>query len=52
MHDKSVPKRSLDEGLVASESLEGLACQDLPRYEADDGPLTDAQFLQVRARVP
>ena len=42
----------LDETQTIHRALRELAVRNLPRYEADDGPLTASQLRQIRKRVP
>ncbi len=42
----------LSETQVVHVALANLARQTLPRYEPDDGPLTDEQMAAVRKLVP
>jgi hypothetical protein len=42
----------LSETQVVHVALANLARQTLPRYEPDDGPLTDAQMAAIRELVP
>ena len=42
----------LSETQVVHVALANLARQALPRYEPDDGPLTDEQLAAIRKRVP
>ena len=42
----------VDETQVSHHALQALAAKLLPQYEADDGPLTVAQFRQIKKRVP
>ena len=42
----------LTETQVVHVALASLARQTLPRYEADNGPLTDEQMAAIRKRVP
>mgnify|MGYP003346336665 CR=1 FL=1 len=37
---------------VVHVALAQLAQRTLPRYEPDDGPLTDADYLAISRRVP
>ncbi len=42
----------LSETQVVHVALANLARQTLPRYEPDDGPLTDGQMAAIRKLVP
>lgn len=42
----------IDETAVVHRALRELAMNVLPRYEADDGPLTARQVEQIRRAVP
>ncbi len=42
----------LSETQVVHVALANLARQTLPRYEADNGPLTDAQYSAIEKLVP
>ncbi len=42
----------LSETQVVHVALANLARQTLPRYESDDGPLTDEQMVAIRRLVP
>lgn len=42
----------LSETQVVHVALANLARQTLPRYEADNGPLTEAQMDEIRKLVP
>ena len=42
----------LSETQVVHVALANLARQTLPRYEADNGPLTDSQYADIKKLVP
>ena len=42
----------VDETQAIHHAVHALAAKLLPRYEADDGPLTAAQVRQIKKRVP
>lgn len=42
----------VDENEVIHRALHDLAARLLPRYEADDGPLTDEQMREIEKAVP
>ena len=49
---KLVQHLGLSETQVIHVALAHFAAQTLPRYEMDDGPLTDEQHEQIRKQVP
>lgn len=49
---KLVQHLGLSETQVIHVALAHFAAQTLPRYEMDDGPLTDEQYEEIRKRVP
>ena len=42
----------VDETQAIHQALRELAVRTLPKYEADDGPLTATQVRQIKKRVP
>lgn len=42
----------VDETQVIHYALHDLAVKILPRYEADDGPLTEHQMMQIKQATP
>lgn len=42
----------VDETQAIHQALHDLAARVLPQYEQDDGPLSAAQFQQIKKRVP
>lgn len=49
---KLVQHLGLSETQVIHVALAHFAAQTLPRYEMDDGPLTDKQYEEIRKLVP
>jgi hypothetical protein len=50
---KQIAERlGMDETQAIHHALHELAVKVLPQYEADEGPLTDAQVRQIKKRVP
>ena len=49
---KLAEKLGLSETQVVHVALAHLARQTLPRYEADNGPLTDEQYAAIEKLVP
>ncbi|MEE1921564.1 hypothetical protein V0R50_06575 [Pseudomonas sp. 148P] len=50
--DALVSQTGLNKTEVIHYALRRLANQCLPKYELDDGPLTDAQMAAIRAECP
>lgn len=47
-----VKQLGVDETQVIHMALREFAMKHLPQYERDNGPLTDAQFQQIKQQVP